>query len=87
MAATFAHPRRTGDLAGSDPRGPRTSVCEPIVRVSLEVPIDKIGAAMPAVARLGAAVETPSLQGDLAITESVLPATGAARALQRQLPG
>ncbi|MBD0348400.1 MAG: hypothetical protein ICV59_04545, partial [Thermoleophilia bacterium] len=42
-----------------------TVVCEPIVRVSLEIPADAIGAVMAALARLGAAVETPSLQGKL----------------------
>jgi ribosomal protection tetracycline resistance protein len=40
-----------------------TVVCEPVVRVSLEIPTDTIGAVMPALARRGAAVETPSLQG------------------------
>ena len=40
---------------------------------------------MPALARLGAAVEAPSLRGDLSIIETVLPATRA-HDLQRQLP-
>jgi hypothetical protein len=39
-----------------------------------------------AVARLGGAVETPSLRGDLAVVETVLP-EGRARDLQRQLSG
>ncbi|MBA3365857.1 MAG: TetM/TetW/TetO/TetS family tetracycline resistance ribosomal protection protein [Actinobacteria bacterium] len=63
----------------------RTVVCEPIVRVSLEIPTDTIGVVMPASARLGAAVETPSLQGKLSTIEMVLPAARAYD-LQRQLP-
>jgi ribosomal protection tetracycline resistance protein len=50
-----------------------TVVCEPIVRVSLEIPTDTIGAVMPALARLGAAIETPSLEGKLCTIEMVLP--------------
>jgi ribosomal protection tetracycline resistance protein len=63
-----------------------TVVCEPIVRVSLEIPTDTIGAVMPELARLGAAVETPSLQGKLSAIEMVLPAARA-HDLQRRLPG
>jgi ribosomal protection tetracycline resistance protein len=62
-----------------------TVVCEPTVRVSLEIPTHTIGSVMPALARLGAAVETPSLQGKLATIETVLPAPRAQN-LQRQLP-
>jgi ribosomal protection tetracycline resistance protein len=63
-----------------------TVVCEPTVRAGVEVPADTIGAVMAALARLGAAVETPSLRGGLATIEATL---AAARAddLQRQLPG
>jgi ribosomal protection tetracycline resistance protein len=64
----------------------RTVVCEPIVRVSLEIPTGTIGAVMPALARLGGAVETPSLQGKLSKIETILPAARAPD-LQRQLPG
>ena len=63
-----------------------TAVCEPVVRVGLEIPTDTIGAVVPALARLGAAVEPPSLQGTLATIVSVLPASRA-QDLQRQLPG
>jgi len=63
-----------------------TVVCEPIVRVSLEIPPDLTGAVMPALARLGAAVGAPSPQGRLATLELVLPAARA-NELQRQLPG
>ncbi len=62
-----------------------TVVCEPTVRVSLEIPTDTIGAVMPALARLGAAVETPSLQAKLSTMTAVLPVTRADD-LQRQLP-
>jgi ribosomal protection tetracycline resistance protein len=61
-------------------------VCEPIVRLNLEIPMDTIGAVMPALARLGAAVETPSLQGRLCTIETVLSAARA-HDLQRRLPG
>jgi ribosomal protection tetracycline resistance protein len=64
----------------------RTTVCEPIVRVSVEIPTATIGPVMAALARLGAAVETPALQGRLSMLETVLPATQAQH-LQRQLPG
>jgi ribosomal protection tetracycline resistance protein len=63
----------------------RTVVCEPTVRVSLEIPTDTIGAIMPALARLGAAIETPALQAKLSTIEAVLPAARADD-LQRQLP-
>jgi ribosomal protection tetracycline resistance protein len=63
-----------------------TVVCEPIVRVSLETPADTIGAVMAALARLGAAAETPSLRGKLATIETTVSATRA-HDLQRQLPG
>lgn len=63
-----------------------TVVCEPVVRVSLELPTDTIGAVMPALARLGAAIETPSLQGKLCTIETVLPAARA-QDLRRRLPG
>jgi ribosomal protection tetracycline resistance protein len=62
-----------------------TAVCEPIVRVSLEIPADTIGAVMPALAQLGAAIKTPSLQGKVCAIETILPAARA-HSLQRQLP-
>jgi ribosomal protection tetracycline resistance protein len=61
-----------------------TIVCEPSVRVSLEIPAETIGAVIPALGRLGAAVEAPSLLGDLATIETVLP-VARAQELQRQL--
>jgi ribosomal protection tetracycline resistance protein len=62
-----------------------TVVCEPTVRVSLEVPTETIGAVVPAMARLGAAVDTPTPHGELSTITAVLPATQADD-LQRQLP-
>ena len=63
-----------------------TVVCEPIVRATLELPADTIGAVLPALARLGAAVEAPSLRGRLATIDAFLPAART-HELQRQLPG
>ncbi len=63
-----------------------TAVCEPISRVRVELPPAAIGVVLAALARLGAAVETPSLEGQLALIETLLPATRA-QELQRQLPG
>jgi ribosomal protection tetracycline resistance protein len=62
-----------------------TVVCEPTLRVDLELPADTLGAVLPALARLGAVVEAPSLQARLAMVETILPAT-LAQELQRQLP-
>jgi ribosomal protection tetracycline resistance protein len=63
-----------------------TVVCEPTVRVSLEIPTELIAATMPVLARLGAAVEAPSIQGKLSMIKAVLPAARGDE-LQRQLPG
>jgi ribosomal protection tetracycline resistance protein len=63
----------------------RTVVCEPIVRVTVEIPTYTIGAVTAALARLGATVERPSLQGELSMIETVLPAARA-QDLRRQLP-
>jgi ribosomal protection tetracycline resistance protein len=63
-----------------------TVVCEPIVRVSLEIPTDTLGAVMPVVARLGGAVEAQSLRGKRSTLETILPAARS-HDLQRQLPG
>jgi ribosomal protection tetracycline resistance protein len=49
-------------------------VCEPVLRVGLEVPAHAIGAVIPALVQLGAAVDTPSLGRDLATIETALPA-------------
>jgi ribosomal protection tetracycline resistance protein len=61
-----------------------TVVCEPIVRGRLEIPAGSIGVVMTALGRLGAAVETQSLRGNISTIETVLTAAGA-HELQRQL--
>jgi ribosomal protection tetracycline resistance protein len=63
-----------------------TVVCEPTVRVRLEVPREALGSMTATLAQYGAAVETPALDDELAILETVLPAARA-RDLERQLPG
>jgi ribosomal protection tetracycline resistance protein len=60
-------------------------VCEPVLRVSVEIPTDTLGVVLPVLTRLGAALETPSLRGKLSTIETVLPAARA-NDLQRQLP-
>ncbi len=62
------------------------AVCGPIVRVTLEVPTDALGVVMPALGRMGADVDTPSLHGDLSTVEAFLPAARV-RDLQLQVPG
>jgi ribosomal protection tetracycline resistance protein len=62
-----------------------TVVCEPTARISVEVPTDTVGAVLPAMARLGAAVETPSPNGELSTIEALLP-TARVDELQRELP-
>jgi len=61
-------------------------VCEPTVRASIEMPTQTIGVVLPALARLGAAVKTPSSWGELSTIETVLPAARV-HELQRELPG
>ena len=62
-----------------------TVVCEPIVRVGLELPTNAIGAVLPALARAGAAVD-PRPEGDrISTIEATLPAARV-HELQRQLP-
>jgi ribosomal protection tetracycline resistance protein len=63
-----------------------TDVCEPVVRLTLEVPTRSVGAVLPALARLGAAVDLPVPQGELTTVDALLPVTRADE-LQRQLPG
>jgi ribosomal protection tetracycline resistance protein len=64
----------------------RTVVCEPFVRVQIELPTDTIGGVLPALARLGAAVQAQSTDSEIAVIETLLPAARAPD-LQRQLPG
>jgi ribosomal protection tetracycline resistance protein len=63
-----------------------TVVCEPVVRASLEIPTESIGTVIPALARLGAAVEAPSPRGELSTIDAVLPAARVDD-LKRELPG
>jgi len=62
----------------------RTSVCEPVVRVRLEVPAESVGAVLAAVGHLGAPAEMESLRGDLATVDTAVSIL-AAQVLQREL--
>ena len=64
----------------------RTVVCEPILRVNVEVPADAVGLVQAAWARLGGVVGTPRPSGHLVVIEGVLPAART-QDLRRQLPG
>ncbi|MBA2461087.1 MAG: TetM/TetW/TetO/TetS family tetracycline resistance ribosomal protection protein [Actinobacteria bacterium] len=61
-----------------------TKVCEPIVRVRLEIPTDAVSGVLSVLARLGA-MRPPSLQGELSTIETVLPAARV-QDVQRRLP-
>ena len=50
-----------------------TVLCEPTVRVTLEVPTRVVGAVLPALSRLGAAVEPPSPRGELSTIVATMP--------------
>jgi ribosomal protection tetracycline resistance protein len=63
-----------------------TVVCEPVVRVSLEVPTRSLGVVLPALARLSAEVHVPTPRGELSGVTAVMAVT-AADDLQRQLAG
>jgi ribosomal protection tetracycline resistance protein len=63
-----------------------TFVCEPTLRVQLEVPTPTVGVVLPALARLGASVDVPVPHGELSTIVALMPVT-AADELQRQLPG
>ena len=86
-STTAAHFRQLTPLvlmAALDQAG--TVVCEPMIRVSLEIPAGTTGSVLAAVARLGGTAGTSALQADLAVLETLLPAVRA-QDLQRQLPG
>jgi ribosomal protection tetracycline resistance protein len=63
----------------------RTAVCEPVVRVRLEVPAQSFGAVLSAVGQLGAPAEMSVVTGDLAVVETAL-SVRSAQDLQRRLP-
>jgi ribosomal protection tetracycline resistance protein len=52
----------------------RTIVCEPIMRVSIEIPTGDISAVLAAVARMGGTIETEPMHRDLSAIAAVLPA-------------
>jgi ribosomal protection tetracycline resistance protein len=63
-----------------------SAVCQPVFRITAEVPTNAIGRVLAAVGRLGAAAGPPSPRGELSALETTLPASGV-RDLRRQLPG
>jgi ribosomal protection tetracycline resistance protein len=63
-----------------------TVVCEPMVRVRVETPADRLGSVLAALGRLGGAVSAPVPLRDLAVVEAVLQ-SAVVHVLQRQLPG
>jgi ribosomal protection tetracycline resistance protein len=64
----------------------RTVVCEPIMRVNIEIPTADVSAVLAAVARSGGTVETQSVQRDLSMIPAVLPAAQVQN-LRRDVPG
>jgi hypothetical protein len=67
-------------------RAARTIVCEPVLRLRLEVPTDAVPTVVPALAKRGAAIEAPISRGPLSTIEVIVPAARA-HELQRDLPG
>jgi len=63
-----------------------SAVCEPVFRLTAEVPTEGVGAVLGALGRLGAGAGTPSLRGELSALQTVLPASRI-QELRRQLPG
>jgi ribosomal protection tetracycline resistance protein len=63
-----------------------TVVCEPILRIRLELPAAGLGAVMAAARRLDATLEQPSTEDDTATLEGEIAAVRLS-SLQRQLPG
>jgi len=61
-------------------------VCEPVFRITAEVPTGAIGPVLAALGRLGAGAGTPSPRGELSLLESTLPASRLEE-LRRRLPG
>ena len=49
-------------------------VCEPVLHVTLEIPVDAIGAVTASASRLGAELHTPAFDGDVAVVEGELAA-------------
>ena len=63
-----------------------TLVCGPIVRITVEMPADMLGAVLADVARLGGAAESPGVHADLVALDVMLPAA-TAQDLVRLVPG
>jgi ribosomal protection tetracycline resistance protein len=63
-----------------------TVVCEPIHRFHLELPTEALGATLPALARLHALPETPTIRGVSSTVEGDVPAAHV-QALRQRLPG
>jgi ribosomal protection tetracycline resistance protein len=63
-----------------------TVVCEPILRIRIDVPATSLGAVMAAARRLDATLEQPVAQSETATLSGEIPAARLS-ALQRQLPG
>jgi len=63
-----------------------STVCEPMFRISAEVPTDVVGPVLAALGRLGAGGATPSPRGELTMLETTLPAPQL-QELRRRLPG
>ena len=83
-AADFRHLTPLVLMRALDDAG--TVVCEPMLRVSLEIPMWAITGVMTALGRLGAAVKDQSVRGDLTTVVTVVPAARTPE-LQRHLPG
>jgi ribosomal protection tetracycline resistance protein len=62
------------------------AICEPTVRVSIELPPSSVSPVLAMLGRLGATADAPSARGELSIVEAVLPAARVPE-LQRRLPG
>ena len=61
-------------------------VCEPVVRVTIELPTETMGGVLAVLGRLGAPAATPSPRGELSVLDTVLAASRV-QDLRRQLPG
>jgi ribosomal protection tetracycline resistance protein len=59
---------------------------QPTLKVTLEIPVWAISSVLTALGRLGAAVTSQSVRGELTTIETVVPAARV-QDLQRQLPG
>jgi ribosomal protection tetracycline resistance protein len=62
-----------------------TVVCEPLSRVTLDIPTATMGSVLSALAQLGAVVEAPLVRGGLSVLQTVLPAAQV-HGLQQRLP-